>query len=209
MDILQDIRMPVSMETGEDEPMVSLIRDILIQMGEDPEREGLLRTPERVSRMYTEVLSGYQTNLDQLVNGALFESPHNDQVLVRNIQFYSLCEHHLLPFFGKVQVAYIPNGKIIGLSKIPRLVEMYARRLQVQERMTRQIADTLQDILQPAGVVVLAEGAHLCAMMRGVRQGEARMQTVARLGVFQTDENIYRDFLSQLSINSSRDTLLE
>jgi GTP cyclohydrolase IA len=139
-------------------------------LGEDPGREGLDRTPERVARMYVELLAGYQVDLENLVNSAVFESSYSDMVLVKDIEFYSLCEHHLLPFFGKVHVAYLPAGKIIGLSKVPRVVEMFARRLQVQERMTGQIADTIQEILQPRGVAVRVEGAHMCSMMRGVKK---------------------------------------
>jgi GTP cyclohydrolase I len=153
--------------------------------------------------MYRELLSGYQTDLLELLNEALFDSEHSELVVVRNIQFYSLCEHHLLPFFGQAHVAYLPDRKIIGLSKIPRLVEMYARRLQVQERLTTQIAKSLWDLVQPRGVAVLVEGAHLCAMMRGVKQDEARMLTSSRLGVFKTDENMYQNFLSQVSFRGS------
>lgn len=171
---------------GED--VAALVRRILEAVGEDPQREGLLRTPERVERMLPELLAGYQTDLTRLVNGAVFESDYQDIVLVRDIQFYSLCEHHLLPFFGKAHVAYIPNGQIIGLSKIPRLVEMYARRLQVQENLTQQIAETLNCLLQPKGVAVIIEGTHLCSVMRGVKQPSAEMKTRVLLGAFQEDE---------------------
>lgn len=189
-------------ETG---GMAGLVREMLYQMGEDPDREGLQRTPERVARMYAELLSGYHTDLKELLNGALFESEHRDLVVVRNVKFYSLCEHHLLPFFGQAHVAYLPAGKIIGLSKIPRLVEMYARRLQVQERLARQVADTLHDLVRPRGVAVLVEGAHLCAMMRGVKKDETRMLTTARTGVFETDPSVYQDFLSHLALPNSED----
>ena len=173
-----------------------LIHDLLCALGEDPTREGLLRTPERVSRMFGELLSGYQTDLAALVNGAIFESDYHAPVTVRDIEFYSLCEHHLLPFYGKVHVAYIPDGRIIGLSKIPRLVEMYARRLQVQERMTQQIADEIERILKPKGVAVVVEGAHMCAMMRGVKKDQANMVTQAMLGEFNRDEKLRQDVLS-------------
>jgi GTP cyclohydrolase I len=174
-----------------------IVHALLAALGEDPSREGLARTPERVARAYEELLSGYRTDLDALVNGALFESDYRDMVTVRNIEFYSLCEHHLLPFFGRAHVAYIPDGKIIGLSKIPRLVEMFARRLQVQERMTAQIAHTLNDILQPKGVAVLVEGSHLCARMRGVKKEETEMVTRQALGVFEQDRNLRQEFFSQ------------
>jgi GTP cyclohydrolase I len=184
----------------QEDPVAYLTRDLLIALGEDPDREGLQRTPERVARMYGELLSGYQTDLTDLVNGAIFESDYQHMVVVRDIEFYSICEHHLLPFSGKAHVAYIPDGKIIGLSKIPRLVEMFARRLQVQERMTQQIADTLQQVLNPRGVAVVIEGAHLCAMMRGVKKSAASMVTTGFLGTFERDENLREEFRSQLRL---------
>jgi GTP cyclohydrolase IA len=185
------------------EAIVPLVHELLLNLGEDPEREGLKRTPERVARMYQEILAGYQTDLDSLVNGAIFETEYQDIVLVRDLEFYSLCEHHMLPFFGRAHVAYIPDGKIIGLSKIPRLVDMFARRLQVQERLTQQVAETLQDILHPKGVAVVVEGAHMCAMMRGVRKSEAKMVTSAMLGTFRSDEALRQDFFAQLQLHSS------
>jgi len=192
--------------TGEDYTAASiqpLVETMLSLLGEDPDREGLKRTPERVARMYQELLAGYHINLSELVNGAIFEADYQDMVLVRGLRFYSMCEHHMLPFFGQVHVAYIPDGKIIGLSKIPRLVEMYARRLQVQERLTQQVASTLQEIIHPRGVAVIVEGAHLCAMMRGVKKDEARMVTSAMLGEFQTDDRLRQDFYSRLQMQSS------
>ncbi len=185
------------------EAIEPLVHELLLTLGENPDREGLKRTPERVARMYQELLSGYQTDLNHLVNEAVFETEYQDMVLVRDVQFYSLCEHHLLPFFGQVHVAYIPDGKIIGLSKIPRLVEMYARRLQVQERLTQQIAETLQEILHPRGIAVVVEGAHLCAMMRGVKKSEARMVTSAMLGDFRTDSGLRQDVYEQLRLHPS------
>lgn len=179
------------------EEIEPLVRELLLRLGEDPEREGLLRTPERVARMYQELLAGYRVNLTALVNEAVFESSYKSMVLVANIRFYSLCEHHLLPFFGRAHVAYIPDGKIIGLSKIPRLVEMFARRLQVQENMTQQIADTLQEFLHPKGVAVVVEGQHLCAIMRGVKQNDASMITSAMTGIFETP-SVRDDFYCQL-----------
>ena len=181
-----------------------LTRDLLLAVGEDPEREGLQRTPERVARMYEELLAGYRTDPVAMVNGAIFESDYKNIVLVRDIEFYSLCEHHMLPFTGKAHVAYIPNGKIIGLSKIPRLVEMYARRLQVQERMTQQIGEALEEILHPRGVAVIVEGAHMCAMMRGVKQAEASMVTSAMLGIFESDSKLRDELQSHLDRGKSR-----
>jgi GTP cyclohydrolase I len=175
-----------------------LVREMLLFLGENPEREGLKRTPERVARMYGELLSGYQTDLNALVNGAIFETDYTDMVLVKNIEFYSMCEHHLLPFFGRAHVAYLPDRKIIGLSKIPRLVEMFSARLQVQENLTQQIAETLQQILNPRGVAVVVEGAHMCSMMRGVKKDEARMVTSAMLGAFRSDAQVRADFYNNL-----------
>lgn len=176
----------------------NLVQNLLVELGEDPDRDGLKRTPERVSRMFGELLSGYQKNIDKLVNGAIFESDYKEIVLVRNIEYYSMCEHHMLPFYGRAHVAYIPDGKIIGLSKIPRLVDMFARRLQVQERMTQEIANALNEIIKPKGVAVLLEGAHMCAMMRGVKKENASMVTQSMLGVFETDQGHRSEFLAQI-----------
>jgi GTP cyclohydrolase IA len=189
-------------KTPSNDQIVYLTRDLLIALGEDPDRDGLRRTPERVARMYEELLSGYNTDVVALVNGAVFDSDYQNQVLVRDIEFHSLCEHHMLPFTGKAHVAYIPDGKIIGLSKIPRLVEMFARRLQVQERMTQQIAETLQEVLNPKGVAVVVEGAHLCAVMRGVRQAHASMVTSAMTGIFESDERLRQEFHDQLRLGN-------
>ncbi len=176
-----------------------LIENLLAAAGEDPEREGLRKTPERVSRMWTtELLSGYHTDLDRLVNEAVFESTYQNMVVVKDIEFYSLCEHHLLPFFGHVQIAYIPDGKIIGLSKMPRLVEMFSRRLQVQERLTQQIAETLQQVIQAKGVAVVIEGAHMCSMMRGVKKSEARMVTSVMLGEFKDNDKLRQEFYNHI-----------
>ncbi len=158
------------------------VRDILVNMGEDPEREGLLRTPHRVAKMYGEVLEGYDIDPVALVNGALFDVEYDEMIVVKDIEFFSMCEHHMLPFYGRAHVAYIPSDKIIGLSKIPRMVDMFARRLQVQERMTRQIADMIDEVLQPQGVAVVVEGSHMCSMMRGVEKEHPRMVTSAMLG---------------------------
>ncbi len=175
------------------------ILQLLQAIGEDPEREGLKFTPRRVARMYSELLSGYRVDPQAMINGALFEITYDEMVLVRDIEFYSLCEHHLLPIVGRVHVAYIPNGKVIGLSKIPRIVDMYARRLQVQERMTRQIADFIRDLLKPQGVAVVVEGLHLCSMMRGVKKHDARMTTSAMHGAFRANLATRQEFLDNIS----------
>lgn len=173
-----------------------LVRRLLAEVGEDPQRPGLLRTPQRVAQSLQFLTHGYHMNLERIVNGALFEEHVSEIVLVKDIEFYSLCEHHLLPFFGKVHVAYIPNGRVIGLSKLPRLIEMYARRLQVQERMTVQIAEAVQTVLAPAGVGVIAEAAHLCMMMRGVAKQSSLTTTSCMLGSFREDSRTRSEFLS-------------
>jgi GTP cyclohydrolase I len=175
------------------------ILSLLRAVGEKPEREGLKNTPKRVARMYTELLSGYRADPQKIVNGALFNITYDEMVIVRDIEFYSLCEHHLLPFLGRAHVAYMPDGKVIGLSKIPRIVDMYARRLQVQERMTRQIADLLQELLEPKGVAVVVEALHLCSMMRGVKKHDARMTTSAMHGSFRTNAATRQEFLDNIS----------
>lgn len=179
------------------------ISSLLSAFGENPEREGLKRTPERVSRMYSELLAGYHADPSKIVNDALFEVKYDEMVIVRDIEFYSLCEHHMLPFMGRVHVAYIPNGKVLGLSKIPRIVDMFARRLQVQERMTRQIADFVRDTLDPHGVAVVVEGLHLCMMMRGVRKHNARMTTSAMHGAFRSNLATRQEFLDNISRGAS------
>jgi GTP cyclohydrolase I len=191
-------------DSAYDPQIAFLTRELLQALGEDPEREGLQRTPERVARMYEELLAGYQTDLVALVNGAIFESDYQNLVVVRDIEFHSMCEHHMLPFLGKAHVAYIPDGKIIGLSKIPRLVEMFARRLQVQERMTDQIAATVQEILQARGVAVVVEGIHMCAVVRGVKKTAASMVTSAFLGDFKTNEKLRDEFLAHLRRGEDR-----
>jgi len=173
--------------------------EIIKAVGEDPEREGLRNTPDRVSRMYAELLSGYSADPEKIINGALFQINYDEMVLVRDIEFYSLCEHHMLPFLGRAHVAYLPAGKVIGLSKIPRIVDMYARRLQVQERMTRQIADLLQQTLEPQGVAVVVEAMHLCSMMRGVKKHDARMTTSAMHGAFRANLATRQEFLENIS----------
>lgn len=175
------------------------VYSLLQAVGEDPGREGLRNTPDRVARMYAELLSGYEVDPAKIINGALFNITYDEMVLVRDIEFYSLCEHHMLPFLGRAHVAYIPAGKVLGLSKIPRMVDMYARRLQVQERMTRQIADFLQEFLEPQGVGVVVEAVHLCSMMRGVKKHDARMTTSAMHGAFRANLATRQEFLENIS----------
>jgi len=179
------------------------VQQILRAVGEDPERDGLKRTPERIARMYAELLSGYQMDPIKVVNDALFDVKYDEMVIVRDIEFYSLCEHHMLPFIGRVHVAYIPNGKVIGVSKIPRIVDLYARRLQVQERMTRQIADFIRDVLHPQGVAVVVEALHLCMSMRGVQKHNARLTTSAMHGAFRANPPTRQEFLDNISRGAS------
>jgi GTP cyclohydrolase I len=174
------------------------VHHILLRVGENPNREGLRRTPQRIARMYDEILEGYRVDPNSLVNDALFDVDYDEMVVVKDIAFYSMCEHHMLPFFGHAHVAYTPSEKIIGLSKIPRIVEMYARRLQVQERMTRQIADLLEEVLSPFGVGVVIEASHLCSMMRGVKKEQARMVTSAMLGCFKENEKTRSELMHLL-----------
>jgi GTP cyclohydrolase IA len=175
------------------------VTQLLRAFGEDPNREGLQKTPQRVARMYPELLSGYYTDPEKLVNKALFNVDYDDMVIVRDIEFYSLCEHHMLPFIGRAHVAYIPNGKVIGLSKIPRVVDMYARRLQIQERMTREIADFINELIKPQGVAVVMEALHMCSMMRGVKKHDARMTTSTMLGSFRSKIATRQEFLDNIS----------
>jgi GTP cyclohydrolase I len=178
--------------------MQDLIRNLLAELGEDPSREGLLNTPKRVEKALKYLTGGYDADVDQVLNGALFTVDYSEMVIVKDIDFYSLCEHHLLPFFGTAAVAYIPRGRVIGLSKIPRVVEMYARRLQVQERLTQQVAEFLQDRLNPQGVGVVVEATHLCAVMRGVRKPGTVMTTSAVLGLFRTRDRTRAEFFAHL-----------
>jgi GTP cyclohydrolase IA len=181
-----------------DGAVASLIRALLHELGEEPEREGLLRTPERVARMFGEVLAGYRQDPVALVNGAIFSTDYRGLVLVRDVEFYSLCEHHLLPFYGRAHVAYLAEGRVLGLSKIPRIVDMFARRLQIQEGLTQQIGDFLWEVLQPRGVAVVVEAAHMCAMMRGVEKSGVRMVTSAMRGAFEEDAALRQELYSQL-----------
>ena len=175
--------------------MQDVIRQLLAELGEDPTREGLLDTPKRVEKAMRFLTSGYGADVDTVLNNALFTVDYNEMVIVKDIDFYSMCEHHLLPFFGRCHVAYIPQGRVIGLSKIPRLVEIFSRRLQIQERLTSQIADTLRDKVQPLGVAVVMEAAHLCMSMRGVEKQNSVAVTSAMLGVFRDDARTRMEFL--------------
>ncbi|QQS34632.1 MAG: GTP cyclohydrolase I FolE [Ignavibacteriales bacterium] len=179
--------------------MKELIKNLLKEVGENPEREGLVDTPLRVSKAYEYLTSGYNKNIDEVLNDAVFNEKYDEMVIVKNIDFFSLCEHHMLPFYGKVHVAYIPNGKIVGLSKIPRIVEVFARRLQVQERMTQQIADTIDKYLQPNGVAVVSEAYHMCMMMRGVEKQNSSATSSAMHGVFKEDARTRTEFLNLIS----------
>lgn len=171
------------------------VKEILEEIGEDPKREGLIRTPKRVAKAYEFLTQGYNKDINKVLNGAIFEEEYDEMVIVKDIDYYSMCEHHLLPFYGKVHVAYIPDGKIVGLSKLPRIVDVFARRLQVQERMTQQIADTINDYLSPKGVGVICEGLHMCMMMRGVQKQNSITTTSAMRGIFKKDERTRIEFL--------------
>jgi GTP cyclohydrolase I len=173
-----------------------LVREVIIRLGEDPAREGLVRTPDRMHRAYQYLTKGYREDPETLLKKALFTVNYDEMVIVKDIEMFSLCEHHLLPFFGKVHVAYIPNGKVIGLSKIPRLIEIFARRLQIQERLTTQIAETIQKAIEPQGVGVVIEARHLCMMMRGVEKQHSAAVTSSMLGCFRDEEETRTEFLS-------------
>ena len=180
------------------------IRTLLAEVGEDPDRPGLVGTPDRVRRMYAELTEGYRTDPETVLNNATFEVDYDEMVVVRDIEFYSLCEHHLLPFFGRAHVGYLPRGRIIGLSKIPRVVDMYAHRLQVQERLTHQVAGFLMERLRPKGVACVIEATHLCTVMRGVRKQEATMVTSSMLGTFRADARTRSEFLTFIRRTSER-----
>ena len=186
----------MSADTDRNEGLEVLVRSLLGELGEDPDRDGLVRTPARVAKSYRFLLSGYGQRLETLVNGAIFEESYSEMVVVRDIEVYSLCEHHLLPFFGKAHVAYIPDGRILGLSKIPRIVDMFARRLQVQERLTTQIADAVQSVVAPQGVGVVIEATHLCMAMRGVEKQNSSAVTSSLTGCLRDDDKSRNEFLS-------------
>ena len=178
------------------EILAQITRKLLKEIGENPDREGLVRTPSRVAKSWEFFSKGYNQNLEDIINNAIFEEDAKDMVIVRDIEFFSLCEHHLLPFFGKAHVGYIPNGKVIGLSKIPRIIDMFSRRLQVQERLTHQVAEALQDVLNPIGVAVVMEGRHMCMQMRGVEKQNSFASTSAMLGQFRKSSETRSEFLS-------------
>jgi GTP cyclohydrolase I len=173
-----------------------LVKEMLVRLGEDPEREGLLRTPARVQKAFEFLTRGYNEDPEALLKNALFTVTYDEMVIVKDVEVFSLCEHHMLPFFGKVHVAYIPNGKVIGLSKIPRLIEIFSRRLQIQERLTTQIAETIQKVIQPQGVGVVIEARHLCMMMRGVEKQHSAAVTSSMLGCFRDEQETRQEFLS-------------
>ncbi len=190
--------------TTEEIGIKSLIEQMLNELGEDPKREGLLKTPERVEKSLKFLTSGYQIDINELVNGALYNESYDEMVIVKDVDVFSLCEHHMLPFVGKCHVAYLPQGKIIGLSKVPRLIDAFSRRLQVQERLTTQIAKCLQDILQPTGVAVVIEAMHLCMSMRGVEKQNSYTTTSSMLGCFKEDARTRSEFLSLITPAKSR-----
>jgi GTP cyclohydrolase I len=181
-----------------------LIRSLLIELGEDPDRQGLLRTPRRVAESYRFLTAGYGKNAEDVLNGAIFDEPYNEMVIVKEIDFYSLCEHHLLPFWGRAHIAYIPNGKILGLSKLPRLLDVFARRLQVQERLTQQVADSIEKAIHPLGVAVVIEAFHLCIAMRGVEKQNAFATTSAMRGTFQEDRATRSEFMNLIGHHTLR-----
>jgi GTP cyclohydrolase IA len=184
-------------------PIAPLVEEIILALGEDTTRDGLARTPARVDKALRFLTSGYSTDIGEIVNGALFDVKYDEVVIVRDIEFFSMCEHHMLPFFGKVHVAYLPDSKVIGLSKIPRLVDVFARRLQIQERLTQQIAETLQELLQPRGVGVICEARHFCMMMRGVEKQHSGAITSAMLGAFRDDKETRHELLSLVGQRST------
>jgi GTP cyclohydrolase I len=196
------INLPPSPERMSQINIEASVYNILKNIGEAPEREGLLNTPNRVARMFEELTSGYHVDPEKMINSAIFDVDYDEMVVVKDIDFYSLCEHHLLPFYGRAHVAYIPDGKVIGLSKIPRIVEMFARRLQIQEQMTSEIANFLDSTLQPQGVAVVVEGMHMCSMMRGVKKANAKMKTSKMLGAFRESDKTRSEFFAHINHQS-------
>ena len=191
------------MPGGKEQEIAPLVGQILAQLGEDPKRDGLLRTPQRVDQALRFLTSGYRMDLAKILNGALYDVKYDEMVVVKDIEFFSLCEHHMLPFFGKMHVAYLPQKKVIGLSKIPRIVDMYARRLQIQERLTQEVAQTLQEAVQPLGVGVICEARHFCMMMRGVEKQHSGAMTSAMLGAFRDRKDTRDEFLALVNHRSN------
>jgi len=187
----------------ENNKIKDLTKQLLIELGENPNREGLLQTPHRVAKAWSFLSQGYRQDVKTLINNAVFEEEYDQMVLVKDIEFYSMCEHHLLPFFGSAHIAYIPNGKIIGLSKIPRILDMFSRRLQVQERMTQEVATMLDETLKPKGVAVILEAQHMCMQMRGVEKKNSYMSTSAMLGTFRDDNKTRKEFLDIIKLNKT------
>jgi len=190
--------------TPEEAPIAPLIEDLLGRLGEDAKRDGLLRTPHRVDKSLRFLTSGYRMDINKILNGALYEVKYDEMVVVRDIEFFSLCEHHMLPFYGKMHVAYLPQKKVIGLSKIPRLVDMFARRLQIQERLTQQVAQTIQEVIRPLGVGVICEAKHFCMMMRGVEKQHSGAMTSAMLGAFRDRKETRDEFLALVNHRTNR-----
>ena len=188
---------------SEDQSIAPLIEDLLGKLGEDPKRDGLVRTPHRVDKAMRFLTSGYKANIDDILNGALYDVKYDEMVVVKDIEFFSLCEHHMLPFYGKMHVAYLPQKKVIGLSKIPRIVDMFARRLQIQERLTQQVAQTVQEVIQPLGVGVICEARHFCMMMRGVEKQHSGAMTSAMLGAFRDRKDTRDEFLALVNHRSN------
>jgi GTP cyclohydrolase IA len=187
----------------EEAPIAPLIEEMLGRLGEDPKRDGLLRTPQRVDKSMRFLTSGYRMDINKILNGALYEVKYDEMVVVKDIEFFSLCEHHMLPFYGKMHVAYLPQKKVIGLSKIPRLVDMFARRLQIQERLTQQVAQTIQEVIRPLGVGVICEAKHFCMMMRGVEKQHSGAMTSAMLGAFRDRKETRDEFLALVNHRSN------
>ncbi len=188
-----------------DDAIENAVWDMLHNFGEDPRRDGLLNTPKRVRKMYRELLSGYDTDPVALINNAIFDVDYDEMVVVKDIELQSMCEHHLLPFVGKAHVAYLPDGKVLGLSKIPRIVDMFSRRLQVQERLTTEVANFLEEVIQPRGVAVVIEAAHMCSTLRGVKKADARMVTQTLRGEFKTDPELRQEFMAHINRRSTQE----
>jgi GTP cyclohydrolase IA len=201
-DLSLDARPGAPASTPDDDAFQAVVRELLEHLGEDPDRPGLRRTPERVAKSLRWLTRGHDLSVEDVIRGAIFDEGHHNMVIVKDIEMYSLCEHHLLPFFGKVHIAYIPNGKIVGLSKLPRVVEVFARRLQVQERLTEQIAHAIMEVLEPEGVAVVIEAAHLCMMMRGVEKQNSKTITSAMKGVFLEDLRTREEFLRLVAVHN-------